>query len=89
MGIKHVWADFFVGTITDRCSGKELSGGAKTVIAVYVGLTRGDVVPLQFLGENCFRNRYIAVEETLLMITDWKIRDAEKQAFKLKEIICK
>lgn len=52
--VKHVWADFFVGTITDRCSGKELSGGAKTVIAVYVGLTRGDVVPLQFLGENCF-----------------------------------
>lgn len=51
--VKHVWSDFFVGTVTDRCSSKELSGGAKTVIAAYVGLSRGEVIPLQFLGENC------------------------------------
>lgn len=47
------------------------------------------VVKLGDVNPKGFRNRYIAVEETLLMITDWKIRDAGKQALKLKEIICK
>lgn len=54
-----------------------------TVIAGNRIVKLGDVYP------KGFRNRYITVEETLLMITDWKIRDAEKQALKLKEIICR
>ena len=47
------------------------------------------VVKLGDVNPKGFRNRYIAVEEILLMITDWKIRDAGKQVLKLKEIICK
>lgn len=47
------------------------------------------VVKLGDVNPKGFRNRYIAVEETLLMITDWKIRDAGKRALKLKEIICR
>ena len=69
--------------------GKEAAGLWDEILSKATVLAGNRVVQLGNVNPKGFRNRYIAVEETLLMITDWKIRDAEKYALKLKEIICK
>lgn len=51
--LKHVWADFFTSDLLGRCSGKDLSGSAKTLIIVYLNLQENYLIPLQFIGENC------------------------------------
>lgn len=53
-GLKHVFADFFENELLGRCSGREISGGAKTVILAYLGIVSAYVLPLSWLGENCF-----------------------------------
>lgn len=46
--------DIFEHTIFGRCSGMNLSGGVKTLVLTYLGETGGYVLPLSWLGENCF-----------------------------------
>ena len=52
--LKHEWADFFTSETFGRCSGKNLSGGAKTVIVGYLGLCDKEM-PFCWMGENCYR----------------------------------
>ena len=51
--LNHVWADFFEHSYTGRCCGKDISGGAMTVILAYLGLFCDKDLPLSWLGENC------------------------------------
>ena len=53
-GLKHVDGDIFENSIFGRCSGLQISGGAKTVILAYLGITYGMCLPTSWLGENCF-----------------------------------
>lgn len=53
-GVKHVHDDNFEHTIFGRCSGMNLSHGVKTPILTYLGETGGYVLPLSWLGKNCF-----------------------------------
>lgn len=54
-GVRHVDADIFDHPLYGRCFGKELSGGVHTVLLAYLGeLDDEDVLPLSWLGENCF-----------------------------------
>lgn len=49
-GLTHVWADFFTHPYTGRCCGKDISGGAKTVIVTYLGVPDNKIIPLSWLG---------------------------------------
>lgn len=53
-GVKHVTGDIFEHDLFGRCDGTRLSGGVKAVILSYLGNTGGYVIPLSWLGENCF-----------------------------------
>lgn len=52
--LDHTCDDIFDHEITGRCSGKDISGGAKTVILAYLGIAKERALPLSWLGENCF-----------------------------------
>lgn len=54
-GVHHEWADYFNHPYTGRCSGMDLSGGAMTVILAYLGVAKDWVLPLSWLGENCYK----------------------------------
>lgn len=53
--LEHIDGDIFNSSYSGRCSGKDLSGGAKTVILAYLGETNNKALPLSWLGENCFQ----------------------------------
>lgn len=52
--IKHEWADYFCSDLTGKLSGKDISGGAKTLILAYLGFDLGKELPTDWLGENCY-----------------------------------
>lgn len=52
--LKHFTDDIFESDFSGRCSGKDISGGAKTVILAYLGVVKDYALPLSWLGENCF-----------------------------------
>lgn len=53
-GLSHMVSDVFDSELFGRCTGLNISGGAKTVILAYLGLTYGLCLPTSWLGENCF-----------------------------------
>lgn len=44
--LKHFIDDIFESDIFARCSGKDISGGAKTVILAYLGIVKDYALPL-------------------------------------------
>ena len=51
--LKHFIDDIFESDFFGRCSGKDISGGAKTVILAYLGIVKDYALPLSWMGENC------------------------------------
>ena len=78
--LKHEWADYFTSETFGKCSGKEISAGAKTVIAAYLGLFTDKKYPLSWLGENCFemlgsidiKSDIIFVANSMPNLWEWK-----------------
>lgn len=54
-GLRHLFWDTFEHPVFGRCTGKEVSGGSRAVILAYLGETDDYVIPLSWLGENCFK----------------------------------
>lgn len=84
--LKHVEGDIFEHELTGRCSGLDISDGAKTVIMVYLGLA-DSAYPLHYFGENCLsvlgslNINYNAVVngDYVPMLDDWQCKFISKK----------
>lgn len=52
--LKHISNDRFFSELFGTVTGRQLSGGTKTVILCYLRLLTEYIYPLLWLGENCF-----------------------------------
>lgn len=50
----YMFEDFFMNPVFGSFKSDKLSGGVKTVLLAYLNQTDGYVLPLSWLGENCY-----------------------------------